>query len=159
VARPARLGAERAGGGETAVLIGLDGSDTSWDAFGWGCGEARRLSRRAVAVFVSPRIDASSGLAWAVGCACDYTELDRRATEWAFELESEVHRHAAEHGYNLLFVHARGDPARELLRVAATLKCDLIVVGRSAKALHRVAGSPGRRLIRSSRAPVVVVVP
>jgi nucleotide-binding universal stress UspA family protein len=141
------------------VVIGLDGSDTSWDAFWWGCGEARRLSACAVAVFVSPTIDASAGLASAVGCPCDYTEIDRRATEWASELEREVHRHAAERGLDLRFLHAHGDPAQELLRVAATLKCDLIVVGRSAKVLHRLAGSLGRRLIGTSRAPVVTVVP
>jgi nucleotide-binding universal stress UspA family protein len=141
------------------VVIGIDGSDTSWDAFWWGCGEARRLSRRAVAVFVSPMTAASSGLAWAVGCPCDYTEIHRRGTELASELESDVHRHAAEHGLDVLFVHVHGDPAQELLRVATTLKCDLIVVGRSAKALHRLAGSLGRRLICTSRAPVVAVVP
>jgi nucleotide-binding universal stress UspA family protein len=157
--RPARLGAELPRPGETAVVIGLDGSDTSWNAFWWGCGEARRLSRAAVAVFVSPTIDASTGLAWAVGCPYDYTESQRRATEQAFELESEVHRHAAEHGLDLLFVHAHGDPAQELLRVAETVRSDLIVVGRSAKALHRLAGSLGRRLIGKSHAPVVAVVP
>jgi nucleotide-binding universal stress UspA family protein len=156
---PARDGAALPAAGKTAVVIGLDGSDTSWDAFWWGCGEARRMSRRAVAVFVSPTIDAGTGLACAAGCPCDYTEIDRRATDRASELESEAHRHATEHGYDLVFVHARGDPAQELVRVATTLECDLIVVGRSAKALHRVAGSLGGRLLRTRRAPVVAVVP
>jgi nucleotide-binding universal stress UspA family protein len=155
----ARDGAALPAAGETAVVIGLDGSDPSWDAFWWGCGEARRLRAGAAAVFVSPTIDAGSGLALALGCPCDYAEIDRRAADWAAGLESDVLRHAADHGYDLVFVHARGDPAQELVRVAATLECDLIVVGRSAKALHRVTGSLGRRLIRTRRAPVVAVVP
>jgi hypothetical protein len=40
------------------------------------------------------------------------------------------------------------------LQVAETVKSDLIVVGRSAKALHRFAGSLGRRLIGKSQAPL-----
>lgn len=159
--RPARLGVELAGPGpgEAAVVIGLDGSDTSWDAFWWGCGEARRLGKCAVVVFVSPTIDAGSGLAWAVGCPCDYTEIHARATDRALELENEVLRHAAAHSYDVMFVHAHGDAAHELLHIAATLKCDLIVVGSSTKAFHRLAGSLGRRLTRTSMAPVVAVVP
>jgi hypothetical protein len=38
--------------------------------------------------------------------------LDRRPTEWASELESEVHRHAAEHGLDRLFLHAHGGLTR-----------------------------------------------
>lgn len=141
------------------MVIGLDGSGASWDALWWGCGEARRLCKGAIAVFVSPRIDASTALASTVGCPCDYTEIDRPVAEQASVLESEVRRHAAECSFDLLFVHARGDPAKELLRVAETVKADLIVVGRSAKTLHRLTGSLGRRLIRKSQAPVVAVVP
>ncbi|WP_196807522.1 universal stress protein [Candidatus Solirubrobacter pratensis] len=141
------------------MVIGLDGSDTSWDAFWWGCGQARRLNRRAVAVFVSPTIDAGSGLALALGCSCDCEDIDRRVTERAIELAGEVNRHAADHGLDVLFVHARGEPVQELLRVAEAVRSDLIVVGRPTRALHRIAGSLGRRLIGRSTAPVVAVVP
>lgn len=144
---------------DIAVVIGLDGSDSSWDAFWWGCGEARRLNRGAAAVLVSPTIDAGTGLALTIGCFCDCEDIDRRATEQAIELEGEVHRHATEQGLDVVFVQARGDPAQELLRVAEAVQSDLIVVGRSTRALHHVAGSLGRRLIGKSKAPVVAVVP
>jgi nucleotide-binding universal stress UspA family protein len=144
---------------DIAVVIGLDGSDSSWDAFWWGCGEARRLNRGAVAVLVSPTIDASAGLALAVGCFCGCEDIDRRATGQAIELERAVRRHAAEHGLDVGFVHARGDRAQELLRVAEAVQSDLIVVGSSTRAIHHVAGSLGRRLIGRSKAPVVAVVP
>ena len=62
-------------------------------------------------------------------------------------------------GLDVAFVHARGDPARELLRVAAEVSADLIVVGKSVKARHRIAGSLGRCLIGKHRSPIVVVVP
>jgi nucleotide-binding universal stress UspA family protein len=157
--RPDPATAELRRSDDIAVVIGLDGSSTSWDAFWWGCGQARRLNRRAVAVFVSPTIDAGTGLALALGCFFDCEDVDRRATAQAIELAGEVHRHAAEHGFDVLFVHARGDRAQELLRVAEAVQSDLIVIGRPTRALHHLAGSLGRRLIGQSKAPVVAVVP
>jgi Universal stress protein family len=41
------------GAATVVVLVGMDGSETSWHALSWACGEARRLRGRAVAVFVS----------------------------------------------------------------------------------------------------------
>jgi nucleotide-binding universal stress UspA family protein len=147
--------------GHAVVLIGLDGSETSWDAFWWGCGEARRIGGQAVAAFVSPIAETGMAIAAAVGGAivCDYTALDQIAGERATRLRSEAQLRAAELGLELAFVHARGDPAKELLRIGEALAADLIVVGRSTKARHQVAGSLGRRLIARRRAPVIVVVP
>ena len=52
-----------------------------------------------------------------------------------------------------------GDEARALISVARAMQADLVVVGRSAKMRHHVAGSLGRRLVGRKDAPVVVVVP
>ncbi|HEY1918927.1 MAG TPA: universal stress protein [Streptosporangiaceae bacterium] len=156
-AHPGREPVERA-----AVVIGLDGSQTSWDAFWWGCGEARRTSGRAVAVFVSSMSEASMAamVSAATGIAvCDYDEGERAAAGQARLLEAEVARRTAGVGPAVAFVHAQGDPARELLRVADDVRADLIVVGRSTKARHRLAGSLGRYLITKRSAPIVVVVP
>jgi nucleotide-binding universal stress UspA family protein len=145
-----------------AVVIGLDGSDTSWDAFSWGCGEARRTAGRAVAVFVSSMSEASMAamVSAATGIAvCDYEEGDRAAAGQARRLEAEVLRRTADAGPAVTFVHAHGDPARELLRVADDVRADVIVVGRSTKARHRLAGSLGHYLITKRNAPIVVVVP
>ena len=38
-------------------------------------------------------------------------------------------------------------------------QADLMVVGRSAKMLHRLAGSVSRRLVLTHGSPVIVVVP
>jgi nucleotide-binding universal stress UspA family protein len=43
--------------------------------------------------------------------------------------------------------------------VARSQRADLIAVGRSAKVLHRLAGSTSRRLVLSRDLPVIVVVP
>jgi nucleotide-binding universal stress UspA family protein len=142
------------------VLVGIDGSETSWHALSWACGEARRLRGRAVAVFVST--SAASGLAAAalIGTvAFDSGWTDSMAIGRADTLRRELECYAAGHDVDITFVHTDGDAASELLRLATVLHADQIVVGRSMKSRHRLAGSLGRRLAGRRNAPVVVVVP
>ena len=151
------------GGPVTApvVVAGLDGSKTSWDAFWWARGEAQRLDGRLVAVFVSSCTDAcmAAMASTAAGVAAgDYAAVEQAAAAEARSLRAEVQGHGSD-GLDVAFVHARGDPARELLRVAGALGADLIVVGRSVKARHQIAGSLGRCLIGKHGSPIVVVVP
>ena len=56
-------------------------------------------------------------------------------------------------------VYTEGDIAKELLRIADADHADLLVVGRSTKVRHHLAGSLGRRLVGRRGAPIVVVVP
>ena len=151
------------GGPVTAAVVvaGLDGSKTSWDAFWWACGEAQRLDGRLVAVFVSSCADACMAVmaSTAAGVAAsDYAAVERAAAAEARSLRAEVQGHGSD-GLDVAFVHARGDPATELLRVAGEVGADMIVVGRSIKARHQIAGSLGRCLIGKRRSPIVVVVP
>ena len=141
------------------VLVGIDGSETSWGALSWACGEARRLRGRAVAVFVSS--SAGSGIPASSYCGApfDCGWNDCTATGRADALRRELEQYAVEHDVALAFVHTDGDAASELLRVATALRADQIVVGRSMKARHHLAGSLGCRLVGKRKAPVVVVVP
>jgi nucleotide-binding universal stress UspA family protein len=150
------------GGGPVtaAVVVGLDGSDTSWDAFWWACGEARRLCGQLVAVFVSSSTEASmvAMASSAAGVAVYDSEAVEQATSArAWRLRAEVA--GLSDGLEVTFVHTRGDPARELLRVAGDIRADMIVVGRSAKARHQIAGSLGHCLVTRRRSPIVVIVP
>jgi nucleotide-binding universal stress UspA family protein len=149
--------------GSTAavVVVGIDGSETSWDAFHWACGETRRLAGRTVAVFVCPTSGAASATAAAslAGGAGAYGAIEQTVSDQVGELGGLVRRHALEVGVDLTFVHARGDTATELLRIAGSSHADLVVVGRSTKARHHLAGSLGRRLVGRRNAPVIVVVP
>jgi nucleotide-binding universal stress UspA family protein len=145
------------------VVVGLDGSPSSWDAFFWACGEATRRGQRLLAVFVSHTTGVSAGVA-AAACAvvpvpAVLHEWQRAADEQAAQLLAEVERCAREREVEIAFVHCRGDPAKELLRTGVSAKADLIVVGRSAKAWHHLAGSISRQLVSKADAPVVVVVP
>ncbi len=147
-----------------AVVIGLDGSDTSWNAFYWGCGEAKRLGGRAVAVYVSPPAVPGGGPAWIfaamLGFAiCDPAADDQVAAEKAARLWAEVKARAADLDTELAFIHARGDAMCALRMVAEELDADVIAVGRSMKARHHIAGALGRRLMTKSDAPIIAVVP
>jgi nucleotide-binding universal stress UspA family protein len=80
-------------------------------------------------------------------------------TDQAEELGEQVRAYGRDHGVDVDFVHTQGDTARELLRIANVDHADLLVVGRSTKARHHIAGSLGRRLVSRRGAPIVVVVP
>lgn len=142
------------------VVVGIDGSETSWDAFWWACGETKRLSGRTVAVFVGPTSAVASVAASAtVTGACAYGEIQQTMNDQAQQLCRQVREYAQEHDVELSFVHTHGETAKELIRIADDSHADLIVVGRSAKARHHLAGSLGRRLVGRHDAPIVVVVP
>ncbi len=140
-----------------SVVVGLDGTETSWDAFWWACGEARRLSGRTVAAYVGSTSAAAS--AACLGGAMLYGAVQQVVTDQADHLGDQVREYAGDHGIDVTFVHTHGDIAEELLRIAEVEHADLIVVGRSTKARHHLAGSLGRRLVGKRNSPIIVVVP
>jgi len=143
------------------VVVGIDGSETSWHAFWWTCGEVSRHSGRAIAVFVTPTPMVVSAVASAPFAPCEpvYVAVDQMLTERAEQLAEEAHSHAADACVDLTVLHVHGDTANELLRIAEANHANLIVVGKSMKGRHRGSGSLGRRLINRRGSPVIVVVP
>jgi nucleotide-binding universal stress UspA family protein len=137
------------------IVVGVDGSPTSWDAFAWAAGTAARNESRLVAVYVEPSADPAVGF----GVPIDYAAAESTRQEIVEMLRTEVERIATELGVQVGFVVERGDKTRAVSAVAKRLHADLVVVGRSAKALHHITGSLSNRLTSRSDAPVVVVVP
>jgi nucleotide-binding universal stress UspA family protein len=137
------------------IVVGLDGSPTSWDAFSWAAGEAVRARGRLIAVYVTPAVEPGV----AAGVPYDYAAAEQARRDVAGELREEAEHRAHDLGVPLSFVRERGDIAHSLCSVAHSMGADLVVVGRSAKVLHHVAGSLGRRLVSRHDAPVIVVVP
>jgi nucleotide-binding universal stress UspA family protein len=80
-------------------------------------------------------------------------------TDQAEELGNQVRAYGQDHGVDVAFFYTQGDTAKELLRFANAGHADLLVVGRSTKARHHLAGSLGRRLVGRRHAPIIVVVP
>jgi NAD(P)-dependent dehydrogenase (short-subunit alcohol dehydrogenase family) len=142
------------------IVVGIDGSDTSWNAFCWACGETKRLGGRAVAVFVGPTSGVASATAASFGGAVvAYGAILQTLTDQAEKLSDQVRAYGRDHGVDVAFVHTQGDTAKELLRITNADHADLLVVGHSTKARHHLAGSLGRRLVGRREAPIVVVVP
>jgi nucleotide-binding universal stress UspA family protein len=137
------------------IVVGLDGSSTSWDAFSWAAGEAIRSNGSLVAVYVTPEVEPVATF----GASLGYAAVEQAREEVAGELRDEAKQRARELGLHLRFVTERGDTAPTITRIARSLGADLIVVGRSAKMLHHLAGSLGRRLVSRRDAPVIAVVP
>src|SRR5271156_4823076 len=98
------------------IVVGIDGSDTSWDALCWACGETSRLGGRTVAVFVGPTSDVASAPVTAsfVGGAVAYGAIQQAIFDQAEELGNQVRGYARDQGVDLTFVHTHGDTAKEL---------------------------------------------
>jgi nucleotide-binding universal stress UspA family protein len=145
----------RSGAKSPLIVVGLDGSPTSWDAFAWALGEASRAQGRVIVVHVVAGVQPYA--AW--GAPLDYAAVQQAQEDVAVQLAAEADLRSHDFGVDLTFVREAGDVAAALTRVAHTQHADLIVVGKSAKMLHHLAGSLGRRLVTRHDSPAVVVVP
>jgi nucleotide-binding universal stress UspA family protein len=143
--------------GRQVLVVGVDGSPPSWDAFAWAAGAARRGNGRLVAVFVTPMVEPEVALS--VGGPFNCHGASEARDQMAEQLAQEVAWRAEELGVEVTFVRQKGGVAQVLTDVARSQRADLIAVGRSAKVLHRLAGSTSRRLVLSRDLPVIVVVP
>ena len=143
---------ERGTDGPRVVMVGVDGTRTSARAGSYAAGLARRQGAALVVVFVS----SSSGLT-ALVPGMDAGAVQRTHDELADELRRECRRGGRGVG-------PAGDlpvPAwrrvRRAVRAADEFQADMVVVGASEQAGHRLVGSVATRLVRKGRWPVVVV--
>jgi nucleotide-binding universal stress UspA family protein len=135
--------------GPSVIMVGVDGSATSLRAGAFAAGLARRERARLVCAFVETTpayITVPGGLTAAVPAGEEAAELRRLVAEGA-----------SYHGLAVELVVTRGDPFTELTRLARELFADLVVVGASTHAGHRLVGSLAVRLVRAGRWPVTVV--
>lgn len=137
--------------------MGVDGTAPSWDAFAWAAGEARRGNGRIVAVFVTALIEPEEALGSTAPLG--YAAAADARDQMAEQLAAEVARRADVLDVEVRFIRGIGDAAHVLTDLAHSEHADLMVVGRSAKILHRLAGSVSRRLVLNRESPVIVVVP
>jgi nucleotide-binding universal stress UspA family protein len=143
--------------GRPTLVVGVDGTAPSWDAFAWAAGEARRGNGRIVAVFVTSIIEPEEALG--TTAPLGYAAAADARDQMAQELAAEVARRADALDVEVRFIRGVGDAVHVLTEVAQSEHADLMVVGRSAKVLHRLAGSVSRRLVLNRESPVIVVVP
>ena len=128
--------------------MGVDGSDSSWRALHYAVGLARRQASRIVAVYVYH----FPGFAYP-----DATALAAMGDGLGPQLAESVRAVGREYDVDVDFVALEGDPVVALKKAAVERHVDLIVVGASQKAGHRVFGSTALRCVRARCWPVTVV--
>src|ERR1700730_3336159 len=79
------------------IVVGLDGSPTSWDAFSWAAGGEIRSNRRLVAVCVTPLVDPVA----VYGEAAGYAAVEQARGEVASPLKNQAPAPARRSGGNL----------------------------------------------------------
>ena len=144
----------RADGGRT-VVIGVDGSDSSWHAAAYAVGLARRQEALLVVVHVLPQHTSAmlGGVAWMLN-GTDTSEADRLRRRVATGLVCSTEARSLRWEFHTV---RGGDVVAGLTRVADALRADTVVLGASRRLRHRIFGSAGVRMVRVGRWPVVVV--
>jgi nucleotide-binding universal stress UspA family protein len=137
--------------GPAVILVGVDGSRSSMRAASYAGGMARRQGSRLVVLFVSHR-PAGADL-----MAESSVATDQAQKAIADDLRGLAHAGAEYHGLDLEFVTGTGDPYAQLVEVAERVRAEMVVVGASESAGHRLVGSIAVRLVKTAKWPVVVV--
>lgn len=135
------------------IVVGLDGSRTSWRAASYANGLARRQRSRVTVVYVT----SPGALATMTGDGTGAAVVAEMREEVGADLREQVERLAKERGVDTGYLVIRGDPLTELRRVAQQVQAGALVVGASERAGHRFVGSLAGRLVKSARWPVTVV--
>ncbi|MGW1075878.1 universal stress protein [Streptomyces sp. NPDC002537] len=145
-------GFERGTDGPKVIVVGVDGSDTSWRAAAYAAGLARRQNALLAVVYVQPLLAGSAVLGTPVA---EMTE--EVAQELLAEIRATAERLRGVYEMRWEFHTFRDDPYTGLVRAADELKADAVVVGTSEQAGHRIIGSVAVRLVKAGRWPVTVV--
>lgn len=143
---------ERGTDGPRVILVGVDTSQTGLRAASYAGGLARRQKARLVIVYVAaPSV-------WAGLAAAAVADMQQQTFEEEIEeLRTELRNRAHELGVPITFMVRRGEAFPELQQAAIDESADMVVVGASEQAGHRLVGSVANRLVRAAQWPVVVV--
>lgn len=134
--------------GPSRLVVGVDGSETSWRALYYAFGLARRQRSTVIAVFANARRPTFDGFP---GAAAEAGE------DLVAELRAAVTALSAEHDVVAEFVCAQRDPVVSLIEVAVERQADAIIIGASKSLSHKLFGSNAVRTVRRSKCPVTVV--
>jgi nucleotide-binding universal stress UspA family protein len=139
---------------QSAIVVGVDGSETSLRAAAYAMGSARRRGTRLVVVYA--RVPAG-GLAGFMDSTGASRALAMREQDRIEQMLRQARTEAADEGVEIELLVRQGDPYQVLSEVADELRADCVVVGSSECLGHRVAGSIAVWLVRGARWPVTVV--
>lgn len=134
------------------IVVGVDGSESSFRAAAYAGGLARRQHALLAVVYVQPVLAAGAALGVPVA-----ETTDEIAESLIAEIRRSTERVKDIYDVRWEFHTFRGDPFNGLVTAADELKADAVVVGASEQAGHRIVGSVAVRLVKAGRWPVTVV--
>ncbi|HEY2672930.1 MAG TPA: universal stress protein [Rugosimonospora sp.] len=137
--------------GPGTLVVGVDGSDTSWRALYYAFGVARRQHATVLAVFAVPTPIAFGNDGIVVGAIAEANE------QLADELRPAIQTLAVDFRVRAEFICRVGDPGIMLVQVAQEHHADALIVGASQALIHQVFPSNAIRAVRRCRCPVTVV--
>ncbi|HVU75194.1 MAG TPA: universal stress protein [Mycobacteriales bacterium] len=137
--------------GPSVVLVAADGSETAMNALAFAFGLARRNRARLEVVTVSSTSTAAS---LSPGAAAALIQTEQ---EIGSEVRARIEASARELGVATRVWERTGDPFSEIVSVADEVRPDVVLVGASQQATHRLIGSIAVRLVKLGRWPVTVV--
>jgi nucleotide-binding universal stress UspA family protein len=144
--------------GPVAIVVGVDGSDTSLRALAYAVGAARRMEGRVVVGFVHPHARASAALGVSAGVVDAALTAAAEVEDAACDVvATAVETARDECGVAIELRHLQGTPAEALARLADAEAADLVVVGASRHPANPVHASVARRLNRHIAWPLTVV--
>jgi len=132
------------------LVVGIDGSTTSWRALSMAAGIAARYDAQAHACYVS-HVPVSVDMAAFALPVAPFLDGDDGA-----DLCRQVAKEVEDSGARVDFTCRKGDVAQELEALAESFQADVIVVGRSDHPALHLGGVP-RKLLAMGHRPVLVV--
>ncbi|NGN63603.1 universal stress protein [Streptomyces sp. A7024] len=143
---------ERGTDGPKVIVVGVDGSDSSWRAAAYAGGLARRQNALLAIVYVQPPLAGAAAFGANVAEATEGV-----AEELVTEIRDTAEKLRGVFDFRWEFHTLHGDPYSGLVKAADDLTADAVVVGASESAGHRIVGSVAVRLVKAGRWPVTVV--
>jgi nucleotide-binding universal stress UspA family protein len=137
--------------GPDVLLVGVDGSETSWRAGAYAAGLARRQHARLVVLYVRTFSAATGANPAVVG------PLREAQESVADEIRRLIDTQGARLELDVELVERAGNPFTEIVKLAGEVQADAVIVGASMQAGHRFIGSLAIHLVRANRWPVTVV--
>jgi nucleotide-binding universal stress UspA family protein len=138
--------------GPKVIVVGVDGSESSWRAAAYAAGLARRQRSLLAMVYVQPMAMVSSA-----GLGVPMAEATSKLEEIVTQVREAVERMGEAASLRWEFHTFAGDPFTGLSKAADDLRADAMIVGASEQAGHRIIGSLAVRLVKAARWPVTVV--
>jgi nucleotide-binding universal stress UspA family protein len=144
-------GFELGSDGPSVIVLGYDGSPPATRAAAYAAGLARRHGGLLLVVTVDAP---PSSVGFAPGAAGAWQQAMEGVIEQA---RASLEEAAGRYGFTWELLPRRGDVSSALVEVASERHADVIVVGASSSARHRVLGSVPVQLVKAGQAPVTVV--